>query len=231
MEGDRPGVSENTYRQVDAWPPGLPVFGILTPYPATPLYDRLQSEGRLTRPEHWLDFQAFKAAYLPKGLTADQAEDEVRRAWAHCYRPRAFRKSQDWLLRNGKTFGYQVMHFVARILFRGIYFPQMTRWAWIKLLARNYSTIGSLVFQGLKSQRRARRKRSDTAALPQTPAAGSIGSLARKQPQRNGRASTGLEGCWVSRGRGGAASRIHPHVVQGYLSKNFRTRQPTTPAT
>ena len=48
MEGDRPGVSENTYRQVDAWPPGLPVFGILTPYPATPLYDRLQREGRLT---------------------------------------------------------------------------------------------------------------------------------------------------------------------------------------
>lgn len=177
MEGDRPGVSENTYRQVDAWPPGLPVFGILTPYPATPLYDRLKSEGRLTRPEHWLDFQAFKAAYLPKGLTADQAEEEVRRAWAHCYRPRAFRKSQDWLLRNGKTFGYQVMHFVARILFRGIYFPQMTRWAWIKLLARNYSTIGSLVFQGLKSQRRARRKRSDTAAPAQTPVAGTSAVL------------------------------------------------------
>src|SRR5207249_4999361 len=83
MEADLVGVSEKTYQQVDAWPPGLPVFGILTPYPATPLYNRLRSEGRLTRPEHWLDFQAFKAAYLPKGLSANEAEGEVRRAWSH----------------------------------------------------------------------------------------------------------------------------------------------------
>ena len=52
MEGDRQGVSKQTYRSIDTWPPGLPVFGILTPYPATPLYYRLQKEGRLTRPEH-----------------------------------------------------------------------------------------------------------------------------------------------------------------------------------
>ena len=33
-----------------SWPPGLPVFGLLTPFPATPLYQRLETTGRLTRP-------------------------------------------------------------------------------------------------------------------------------------------------------------------------------------
>ena len=159
MEADRLGVSEKTYQHIDTWPPGLPVFGILTPYPATPLYDRLQREGRLTRPEHWLDFKAFKAAYLPKGLSEDEVEDEVRRAWSHCYDPAAFRRAQRWLRENQKTYGHQVTHFVARLLFRGIYVPQMTRWAWIKLLMQNFRVIGSLVYQGFRAQGRDRRKK------------------------------------------------------------------------
>jgi radical SAM superfamily enzyme YgiQ (UPF0313 family) len=159
MEADRLGVSEKTYQHIDTWPPGLPVFGILTPYPSTPLYDRLQREGRLTRPEHWLDFKAFKAAYLPKGLSGDEVEAEVRRAWSHCYDPAAFRRAQRWLRENQKTYGHQVTHFVARLLFRGIYVPQMTRWAWIKLLMQNFRVIGSLVYQGFRVQGRDRRKK------------------------------------------------------------------------
>jgi len=164
MDGDRVGISNKTYQQVDAWPPGLPVFGALTPYPATPLYDRLRSEGRLTRPEHWLDFKAFKAAFVPKGLSADEVEGEVRLAWRHCYDPAAFRRAQGWLRDNQKTYGHQVMHFVARLLFRGIYFSQMTRWAWIKLLTRNSRLIGSLVWQGFQAQRRRRRTKLAEAA-------------------------------------------------------------------
>ena len=153
MEGDTKGVSKKTYDQIDNWPPGLPVFGILTPYPATPLYDRLKSEGRLTRPEHWLDFKAFKAAYLPKGISADQAEEEVRQAWKHCYSPKAFKKAQNWLKETQKPYGFKIMHFVARMLFRGIYFPQMTWWAWIKFLTKNSGTISRLVYEGLVNQR------------------------------------------------------------------------------
>lgn len=169
MEGDRLGVSRKTYEQIDAWPPGLPVFGILTPYPATPLYDRLRSEGRLTRPEHWLDFKAFKAAYLPKGLSADEAEAEVRRAWSHCYEPAAFRRAQRWLRENQESYGHEVMHFVARLIFRGIYFHQMTRWAWIKLLTQNSRTIGSLILQGFRSQWRTRRKKLSQLSARENP--------------------------------------------------------------
>ncbi|HXY12888.1 MAG TPA: hypothetical protein VEI01_07040, partial [Terriglobales bacterium] len=50
MDNDTPGVAERTLQQVRTWPPGLPIFGLLTPLPATPLYKRLEATGRLTRP-------------------------------------------------------------------------------------------------------------------------------------------------------------------------------------
>jgi len=162
MEGDHQGMAHRTCAEIDSWPPGLPVFGILTPYPATPLYNRLKQEGRLTRPEHWLEFQAFRSAYIPRNLSAEDVEKEVRSAWTRCYEPAAFRTAQRWLLDHGKSLEPQVTHFVARLLFRGIYFPQMTRWAWIKLLAQNAPTLASLVKYGIAS----RFRRSSRKAVP-----------------------------------------------------------------
>src|SRR5256714_7390087 len=44
MDNDTPGVADRTLREIESWPPGLPVFGQLTPFPATPLYDRLEKD-------------------------------------------------------------------------------------------------------------------------------------------------------------------------------------------
>ena len=88
-------------RSIRSWAPCLPLFGVLTPYPGTPLYGRLEKEGRLTRPRHWLDFQSFKATYVPKHMTPEDVEDEVRRAWLGNYEPAAFRAAQRWLLDRG----------------------------------------------------------------------------------------------------------------------------------
>ena len=157
MEADRPGVARKTIEKMANWPPGLPVFGLLTPYPATPLYDRLQREGRLTRPEHWLDFQAFKTAFTPKTISADEAEAEVYESWRHCYSPGAFSRAQHWMLDHEKPFEQQLALFIARLLFRGIYFPQMTRWSWIRLLAQNFRTLVSLTYSGIQERRSLRR--------------------------------------------------------------------------
>src|SRR5690242_6151828 len=56
MDNDTLGIAERTLDEIHSWPPGLPVFGQLTPFPAAPLYDRLATAGRVTRPRHWLDF-------------------------------------------------------------------------------------------------------------------------------------------------------------------------------
>src|SRR5512136_531387 len=41
MDNDTPGVAQRTLNEIRTWPPGLPIFGLLTPLPATPLYKRL----------------------------------------------------------------------------------------------------------------------------------------------------------------------------------------------
>src|SRR5450631_4328345 len=56
LDNDTTGVAERTLAAMREWPPVLPVFGQITPFPATPLYDRLAKEGRLTRPKHWRPF-------------------------------------------------------------------------------------------------------------------------------------------------------------------------------
>ena len=149
MEDDRPGVAAAVSEEIEKWPPVLPVFGLLTPYPGTPLYDRLQNQGRLVRPEHWLDFKPFRLTFRPNHLSAGEAEEEVNESWRRCYSPHFFARTQQWMVNNRKPFDHQVAFLVTRLLFRGIYFPQSTRWSWIRLLASNAPTIARLVMRRL----------------------------------------------------------------------------------
>jgi len=162
LDGDQIGISTKTLDRIDTWPPVLPVFGLLTPYPATPLYSRLEAEGRLLRPFHWLNFQAFRTAFSHRRLSSADLEAEVRHSWRHSYQRSAFRRTQRWLRQNEKSFSYQFMHFISRLFFRGIYFPQKSRWAWLWLLAANTPTIISLVRSGFP-----RRSRAKIAAAPE----------------------------------------------------------------
>lgn len=125
MDGDTPGVANRTSEAIESWPPGLPVFGLLTPYPATPLYDRLMQEARLTRPKHWLDFRPFRMAFTPKHISIDQAEAEVRNAWSRSYDAAAVAAAIDKI--KDRPFSERAVLLFTRLLFRGIYFPQTTR--------------------------------------------------------------------------------------------------------
>jgi radical SAM superfamily enzyme YgiQ (UPF0313 family) len=149
MDGDTAGVAKRTHDVMETWPPGLPVYGLMTPYPATPLYDRLLQAGRLTRPKHWLDFRPFRMAYTPENITIEQAEAEVREAWARSYSPTAI---ADGLQRIRKRpFRERSVMFVARLAFRGIYFPQMKRRDWVALIWSNRRTLRSLCQEALIS--------------------------------------------------------------------------------
>src|SRR5712692_8009762 len=161
MDCDRPGVADRTLDQIRSWPPGLPVFGLLTPYPATPLYARLASTGRLTRPKHWLDFKPFVMAHSPLALSADQAEREVQRAWASSYDPAATASAIRWL--ETKSLSDRLVHLIARLLFRGIYFPQMRSRDWLWLLFKNHGPILHLLGQALKMKFRPGRQSAVTA--------------------------------------------------------------------
>ena len=156
MDNDTPGVAARTLEQIHSWPPGLPVFGQLTPFPATPLYDRLQKAGRLTRPKHWMDFAPFVMAHTPLKMTISEARTEVQKAWSSSYS--AKRNAQALKSIFDAPVQYRIGHLIARLFFRGIYFPQMSRWAWIKLIAQNGGTIIGLTREVLVVRRRARRR-------------------------------------------------------------------------
>ena len=148
MDFDAPGVADRTLEQMRSWPPGLPIFSHLVPFPSTPLYARLQAAGRLTRPKHWLDFSPFTMAHTPLKMTIEQVHYELRRAWSASYSAEANARALDMIPH--KTVGQRLTHFISRLFFRGIYFPQMSRWQWIKLIADNRRSIFRLtkeVFQ------------------------------------------------------------------------------------
>jgi radical SAM superfamily enzyme YgiQ (UPF0313 family) len=163
LDADRPGCACRVARTMAQWPPVMPVYCLLTPLPGTPLYQRLEAEGRLTRPRHWLDFQANRVAFAPKHISGPQLEMELHKAWLRSYRGGEFARTQRWLLRNGRSFEQQGTLFVFRAIFRGIYFPQRSRWAWARLLTRNIYTLGSLVHQGISRLRKAKKARKNAA--------------------------------------------------------------------
>ncbi len=151
MDNDTVGVAERTMKEIRTWPAGLPIFGLLTPLPATPLYKRLETAGRLTRPKHWQEFIPFAMAHTPLKMTIDEAHAEVRAGWASSYSPEAMAQAVDSL--KDKPLGYRINIFIARMCFRGIYFPQMGPLAWLKLLYQNRRTISSLVKEGFATWR------------------------------------------------------------------------------
>ena len=164
MDNDTPGVAERTLREIRTWPPGLPIFGLLTPLPATPLYKRLEAAGRLTRPKHWQEFIPYAMAHTPLKMTIAEAHAEMKYAWANSYSPEALEKAVHAL--DHKPLDHRINIFIARMCFRGIYFPQVSRFAWLKLITQNRRTIFGLVKDGFAVRR---SRRTSTAG----PAAGS----------------------------------------------------------
>jgi len=151
MDNDTVGVAERTLEQIRTWPAGLPIFGLLTPLPATPLYKRLEAAGRLTRPKHWQEFIPFAMAHTPLKMTIEEAHSEVRKGWANAYSPEAMAQAVDSL--RDKPLGYRINIFIARMCFRGIYFPQMGPLSWLKLIYQNRRTIFGLVKEGFATWR------------------------------------------------------------------------------
>jgi radical SAM superfamily enzyme YgiQ (UPF0313 family) len=149
MDNDTVGAAERTLEQVRSWPPGLPIFGLLTPLPGTPLLKRLEVAGRLTRPKHWQEFIPFAMAHTPLRMTIDEAHAEVNYGWSHSYDAQAISQAVDSI--SDKPLGYRINILIARLCFRGIYFPMLGRFAWWKVLSENRGTIFKLVRQGFQA--------------------------------------------------------------------------------
>lgn len=164
MDNDTVGVGDRTVDEIESWAPGLPVFGQLTPFPATPLYDRLQKAGRLERPKHWLDFAQFVMAHKPAKMTIEEARCETIAAWERSYSPERNREAIESI--PDAPIQARISHLTARLFFRGIYFPQIGTRAWLRLLWANRRPIYSLTREGIGAWRRSRRRRRYAVTVP-----------------------------------------------------------------
>ncbi len=62
----------------------LPRYSVLTPFPSTPLYRRLESEGRLLTRD-WSLYDGQHVVYRPAGMTAEALLSGAERAWKDTY--------------------------------------------------------------------------------------------------------------------------------------------------
>ena len=153
LDNDTVGVAARTLKEIESWPPGLPIFGQLTPFPSTPLYQRLVKADRLTRPTHWLDFAPFQMAHTPLKMSIAEVHAELNKAWTRSYSPERNESAIEAI--SDKPLGHRAMHLITRLIFRGIYFPQMGKRAWIRLVFDNRRSILKLVREGFGKWRRS----------------------------------------------------------------------------
>jgi radical SAM superfamily enzyme YgiQ (UPF0313 family) len=89
----------------------LPRFAIVTPFPNTGLYNRLQREGRiLTR--NWELYDGQHVVFRPAKMTADELTRGTEAAWKHAYRfdsiaRRLLHSPAPWPVRIGTNLGYR----------------------------------------------------------------------------------------------------------------------------
>jgi hypothetical protein len=95
-------------------------------------------------------------AHTPLKMSIDEAHAEVNYGWSHAYSPEAVAQAVDSL--DDQALGYRVNILIARLCFRGIYFPMLGGFAWWKVISENRRTIFKLVKQGVEAWWESRTK-------------------------------------------------------------------------
>jgi hypothetical protein len=96
-------------------------------------------------------------ARTPLKMSPTEVHREVALAWSASYSPERITEAIESI--SYKPVESRIIHLIARLFFRGIYFPQMGWWAWVKVIAQNRRTIFKLVGEALGA-RKARKKKS-----------------------------------------------------------------------
>jgi len=88
LDDDRPDVFLETARFAVEAKIDLPRFAIVTPFPGTRLYRRLESEGRILTTD-WERYDGQHAVFEPAGMSVEQLERGTETAWKYAYGWRA----------------------------------------------------------------------------------------------------------------------------------------------
>lgn len=78
LDEDYPDIFDRTIDAVNQWELDLSTFSILTPFPGTPIYDRLEKEKRIITKE-WSLYDLKHVVFQPKHLSPEQLLDGIQR--------------------------------------------------------------------------------------------------------------------------------------------------------
>jgi radical SAM superfamily enzyme YgiQ (UPF0313 family) len=84
MDHDTPDVFMETARFVVKAKIDLPRFAILTPFPGTPLFDRLKAESRILT-EDWSLYDGQHVVFQPANMSVKQLYEGTEMAWKYAY--------------------------------------------------------------------------------------------------------------------------------------------------
>jgi hypothetical protein len=82
-------------------------------------------------------------AHTPLGMSAPEVRTEIRYAWFNSYSATATAHALESIA--DEPVPYKISHLIARIFFRGIYFPPKGVWGWLKVVAQNRGSIFRIV--------------------------------------------------------------------------------------
>jgi len=111
LDDDRPDVFLKTAEFAVQAKIDLPRFAVVTPFPNTPLYNRLDAEGRILT-KRWELYDAQHVVFQPRHMTVQQLERGVEAAWKHAYSYRSIwrrlrHSPAPWPVRVGTNLGYR----------------------------------------------------------------------------------------------------------------------------
>ena len=78
LDGDTLDTFDSTLKAMNEFGLDEASFSILTPYPGTPLFTRMEKEGRITN-YNWNDYDEGKVNYVPKHMTKEELLEGIRR--------------------------------------------------------------------------------------------------------------------------------------------------------
>jgi len=93
-----------------------------------------------------------------------EAEKEIDKAWRGSYSAERNEKVVNELIQENLDMG--AMHLLARLCFRGIYVPQMTKRAWLNLIFQNRRAILTLLRTGIAKYREAHDRQTEKVTAP-----------------------------------------------------------------
>jgi len=111
LDDDHPDVFLKTAEFAVQAKIDLPRFAVVTPFPNTPLYKRLDAEGRILT-KNWELYDAQHVVFQPKHMSVEDLQLGIESAWQHAYSYasiwRRVRSSPaPWPVRLGTNLGYR----------------------------------------------------------------------------------------------------------------------------